>query len=220
MSNDELELGDDEHGEAKTGTDDGDRDGDGLSCPECGKTFSSKLLLGSHRFREHGVRGSSKSADKRRRGTAGKRRRSSSSTPPDRSARSKRARMVAETATELADLFEGSTANVDSLTIAGVIRRDADRMGDTLAALAERSLFGWLGPVIDNLFGAGGPLSFLRAFGPTARKFLAARPARPADDDAGSVDPALQAEFEARLERDGLEAATAWAQAAGLEVQA
>lgn len=197
-------------------SDDDDRGGAGLECPECGKVCSNKITLGMHRRSEHGVIGNRKKK--------GKSSSSSSSSRPkrqpaasDTGRRSKRARLVSETATELADLFERKVENVAALSMAEIIRRDADKMGASLAALAERSIFGWLGPVIDNLFGDGGPLSILRAFGPTARKFVSMRPERPAPPP--DADPLLQAEFEQRLATDGEEAAYAWAAAQGLEVR-
>ena len=195
-------------------SDDADRDGAGLECPECGKVCSNKITLGMHRRSEHGVIGNRKKKGKS----------SSSSSKPkrqpaaaDTGRRSKRARLVSETATELADLFERKVENVAALSLAEIIRRDADKMGASLAALAERSIFGWLGPVIDNLFGDGGPLSILRAFGPTARKFVSMRPERP--EPPPDADPLLQAEFEQRLANDGEDAAYQWAASQGLEVR-
>lgn len=197
-------------------SDDADRGGDGIACPECGKVCSNKITLGMHRRSEHGVIGNRKKKSSRSSSSSSSRpKRQPAATDTGR--RSKRARLVSETATELADLFERKTENVAGLTMAEIIRRDADRMGASLAALAERSIFGWLGPVIDNLFGDGGPLSILRAFGPTARKFVSLRPERAAAGD--DVDPGLQAEFEARVANDGEDAAYAWAAAQGLEVR-
>jgi len=114
---------------------------------------------------------------------------------------------------ELADLADSlrGRAESDGLTIADTIRRDANRMGDALAGLADRSMFGFLGLIIDALFGAGGPLSLVTAFGPTARKTIAARPRRELDE--------RQVEYERIYQDDGPEAAEAWARAQGLQVE-
>jgi hypothetical protein len=204
---DGLSLGDD-------GT--SGKDGDGasqLECPECGQGFATKATLGYHRWREHGVRGSSRrSAAKRKAGGGGE---SEPRRPREGVSKGRRAQLVSETMRELADLADSlrGRALADSATIADTIRRDADRMGDALAGLAERSIFGFLGPIIDALFGAGGPLSLVTAFGPTVRKTMAARPRREGDDLT-----ALQTEYERIYVEESPAAAAEWAQQQGLEV--
>lgn len=198
-------------------SDDVDRDGAGVACPECGKVCSNKITLGMHRRSEHGIVGNRKKKGKSSSSSSSSKSTRRPSPAADTGRRSKRARLVSETATELADLFERKVENVAALTLAEIIRRDADKMGAALAAVAERSIFGWLGPLIDNVFGDGGPLSILRAFGPTARKFVSMRPEQPAPPP--DVDPLLQAEFEQRIVTDGEDAAYAWAAQQGLEVR-
>lgn len=216
-------IDDDEHAAGQLAeldgrrSDDADRAGAGLECPECGKVCSNKITLGMHRRSEHGVIGNRKKKGKSSSSSSSSSRPKRQTAAADTGRRSKRARLVSETATELADLFERKVENVAALSMAEIIRRDADKMGASLAALAERSIFGWLGPVIDNLFGDGGPLSILRAFGPAARKFVAMRPERA--EPAPDVDPILQAEFEQRLATDGEDAAYQWAASQGLEVR-
>lgn len=200
---DELGLGLEEGGVG--------RDGDGATqheCPECGEGFASKSRLGFHRWKEHGVAGARRRSGKGAGGDEGKPDRR-----PSRPSKTRRAQLVSETARELADWIDSlaGRAEPDSLTIADTIRRDADRMGDALAGLAERSLFGFLGLIIDALFGAGGPLSLVTAFGPTARKTMAARPRHEDLDDR-------QAEYERIYQADGSEAAATWARSQGLEV--
>lgn len=207
---DELDLDGDEGGEDVVG-----RDGDDQpqhECPECSRGFASKATLGFHRWRVHGVAGSSRKSKEA--GSAG----GSEGKPerrPARPSKGRRAQLVSETMRELADLADSlrGRAESDGLTIAGTIRRDADRMGDALAGLAERSMFGFVGLLIDALFGAGGPLSLVTAFGPTARKTMEARPRR-----VGDLDD-RQAEYERIYQEEGPEAAETWARSKGLQVE-
>jgi hypothetical protein len=187
-------------------------DGDGAVehlCPECGQGYATKATLGFHRWKVHGVRGSSRK-QKKGGGGEGEPRRQREGV-----SKSRRAQLVSETMRELADLADSlrGRAQVDAATIADTIRRDADRMGDALAGLAERSIFGFLGPIIDALFGAGGPLSLVTAFGPTVRKTMAAHPRREGGDLA-----ALQAEYERLYVDEGPTVANEWAVQNGLEV--
>lgn len=182
-------------------------------CPECGEGFDSKPKLGLHRFRKHGIRGSSESSQ-RRRGTTDKAPRRKTVPAGGQPRRSK---LVAATLRELADMSDGIRGRFgdDDATIADTIRRDADKMGEALAALAER--LGVLGLLIDTLFGAGGPLGLFMAFGPTLRKTMGAgRAHREARQQAQLA--ALQAEYEQVLAESGLEAAQEWAAGHGLEI--
>lgn len=208
------------------GIDDGDElehggseKGDGADtehfCPECGDGFDSKAKLGLHRFRKHGVRGSSDSSKRRRGGTdkqpARKTQQSKAAGKPQRS------RLVATGLKEFADMADGLRGRfaLDELSIADTIRRDADKMGEALASLAER--FGFLGLLIDVLFGPAGPLGLFVAFGPTLRKTVASgRDRRSARDEARLT--ALQAEYEQVLAEQGVVAAQEWAEHHGLEV--
>lgn len=189
--------------------DERDRDGAGHECPECGRSFSTAMGLGLHRSREHGVKGIN-----RRRKESGGRDRAPRRTRETHS-RSDRSRLVSESITELVDLFQRRGDNVAAMSVADVLRRDADKIGDALASLAERQLFSALGPVIDTLFGAGGPLSFITALGPTFRKLLAGRPPRRHVDDELAQ---LQAEYERIYTHEGPERALTWAALNGLEV--
>jgi predicted TPR repeat methyltransferase len=66
--------------------------------------------------------------------------------------------------TGFADLLERRDELTDEDTLAGVIRRDADRMAEWLAALAET--YTGADRAIRWLFGAGSVLGFAGAFGP------------------------------------------------------
>lgn len=214
MSDDLVGIDDDadelEHG----GSEKGDGAGTEHFCPECGDGFDSKAKLGLHRFRKHGVRGSSDSSKRRRGGT--------DKTParkqqPKAAGRPQRARLVETGLKEFADMADGLRGRfaLDDLSIADTIRRDADKMGEALASLAER--FGFLGLLIDVVFGPAGPLGLFVAFGPTLRKTVASgRDRRSARDEARLN--ALQAEYEQVLAEQGVVAAQEWAEHHGLEV--
>lgn len=225
MSADDALPGiDDDDGLERGGVVDVDGGADEYTCPECGDTFDSRAKLGLHRFRKHGVRGSSESSRRRASKNGGgkdpapKRERSSSSSSGGNS-RSRRSRLVSETLTELADLGDGLRGRFadDGRSIADTIRRDADKMGEALAGLAERGMFAFLGPIIDAIFGAGGPLSVFVAFGPTLRKTLAAGGERRDRRDAARLEQ-LQLEYERILGEQGFAAAQEWATANGLEI--
>lgn len=202
--------------------DDGERtdnpDTDGHVCPECGESFGSKIGLGAHRRAKHGVLGIN--AKKERRERAPRR----NDTPRPAGSRSKRATLVEQTLKEVADLIERRGDNVDAYTFAQILRRDADKIGSWLAALAERRMFAGLGPIIDNLFGDGGPLSAITALGPTLRKLLSARPRRERDSGedhpSGLTGAQLQAEFERIMHEEGEDKALRWAALNGIEVAA
>lgn len=189
----------------------GASDSDGVECPDCGLTFDNKIKLGIHRAKEHGIEG----INKRKRGRSSGDRDAAPERPhrPSPQTKTKRARLVSETLVELADLLERRGDNVDALTVAGVIRRDADKIGNALAGLAERRMFAPFGPIIDALFGDGGPLSFITALGPTFRKLIAARPHRAPDESAQ-----IQAEFERLVADQGEDYALRWAALNGIEV--
>lgn len=209
MSDDDFDLDVDDRETTSAGGD----GNDGHPCPECGEQFDSAVKLGLHRKREHGVEGVN--ARKRRRGRdAAPRDRETAR--PNPASRSRRGRLVSETLVELANLIERRGDNVDDLTFAAILRRDADRIGGWLAALAERRMFAGLGPIVDNLFGDGGPLSAITALGPTVRKLVASRPRRQPGD--GEFDR-LAAEYERIVAADGEDAALRWAALNGLEVQ-
>jgi hypothetical protein len=222
MTDDLDELGGGDVGEGERGgveRVDGGADEYACDVDGCGRTFESAASLGMHRWAAHKIRG--RGRDKKSASGSGGDGRTNEGTPrrntPPQS-QSKRARLVSETATELADLIDSARGRLiaDGLTIADTIRRDADRMGEALAGLAGRNLFGLgslVGALIDNLFGSGGPLSLLTAFGPTLRKTLDARPRREPDELA-----AMQAEFNRMYEQDGPEVAHAWAIEQGLVV--
>jgi len=98
---------------------------------------------------------------------------STSKSSGDHSKRGRRKRQAQETILELVDVmdaFRGRGNGADPHDVADVGRRDAELMAETLAAAADR--FQPLAVAMDHLMGAGGPLSFLRAFGPIARAVM------------------------------------------------
>lgn len=195
-----------------------DPDADGHVCPECGQSFGSKIGLGAHRRAKHGVLGVNASKDGRKREGSPRR------NEPRPASKSRRATLVEQTLKEVADLIERRGDNVDAFTFAEILRRDADKIGSWLAALAERRMFAGLGPIIDNLFGDGGPLSAITALGPTLRKLLSARPRREhdtgEDHPSGLTSAQLQAEFERIMHEEGEDKALRWAALNGIEVAA
>jgi Zinc finger, C2H2 type len=58
---------------------------DGLTCPECGKTFTRAAALGAHRKMTHGVAGTSKNATGKRTNAAVSRKRRTTTTSRSRS---------------------------------------------------------------------------------------------------------------------------------------
>lgn len=207
----ELDDVDEDEPTGKPGSDDVDA---GFVCPECERVFDSALKLGAHRKGSHGVAGTSKDRRNRKRAASPRRDR-----PNNTGGSSDRARKVSETLRELVDLFERNGTNVEGLTLAAVIRRDADKIGEALAALAERRMFAPLGAAIDTMFGAGGPLSFITALGPTLRKVVAGRPQRLTGNDSnGAVD--LQQQYDSLLAEHGVDYANRWAALNGIELAA
>ena len=203
------------------GSDDDAEPTSGHACPECGQEFANRVRLGMHRRAEHGILGKNASA------AAGKGKRHASPRRPAGAAaaasRSSRSRKISESLTELVDLFERRTDNIDAHTLAEIIRRDADKIGEALAALADRRMFAPLGTAIDLLFGTGGPLSFLTALGPTVRKLLAGRTQARAERRAAAEHERaeadrLEAEYQAVLRDEGPDAARHWAATRGLQV--
>lgn len=84
-----------------------------------------------------------------------------------------RKRNVKETLLETAELLDalrGRTEDQEAESLVEIVRRDADRMAETLASMADR--FDPAAFVVDHLFGAGGPLSILTSFGPFLRSLI------------------------------------------------
>lgn len=138
---------------------------DELVCPECEAagnhvTFASPLNLGAHRRMAHGVAGKG-------RGKSGgsKRRTSTSTNPPKGSRVERRRKAVAETLRELVEFRDAARGDAfagEPEHLADVIRRDADRIAQAVAWIAER--VNPLGHGIDLLLGHGGPVTVLRGF--------------------------------------------------------
>lgn len=125
-------------------------------CPECGESFETKVGLGVHRKREHGIE------SKRRR----RRKRDKTDPAPNRKTRgsSGRKQKIKETLEEVAallDELQGQGAEIPD-RLADILRMDADKLAGFLAFAADRvSPFGLL---VDSSFGRGGPLAGVRAF--------------------------------------------------------
>lgn len=175
-------------------------------CPECGASFSRASALGLHRFRTHGIKGARRDRTNSRKDGAPRR-----PPAPGRGGNLEgRKRLVRETIVELLDtrraIAEG--LDTDELGVADTIRRDADLIAGALAGLAERVDF--LGVAIDRLLGVGGPLSFVRAFGPTLRKMIVSRRAAAVDRDQQQA--AVDAEYGRILSEQGQEAADLFAE--------
>jgi hypothetical protein len=147
-----------------------DESGDGLSCPDCDEgPFPSKLSLGAHRFHKHGIRGSSQTAKKERgrKGRSQTRPRTQAAAGSDdresgRQARRRKA--VKETLVELVSFTDEARGRGEGPPddLADVIRRDADKIANSVAWIAERFLP--LGRLIDLAFGHGGLLTVARGF--------------------------------------------------------
>lgn len=102
-------------------------------CPECGAEYKLAMHLGLHRRREHGVQGSAKQSSP-------KRKRTSSGGGRD-STQTRRRKAISETLLELvtfSDDLRGQSV-IDTSSLADVIRRDADRIADAIAAWAEKA---------------------------------------------------------------------------------
>jgi hypothetical protein len=90
--------------------------------------------------------------------------------PPKRMPAPELERRIPESLAEVADWLDGGAVDVEVNTLADLIRRDAEKMAEVAAALAQRvSPVAWL---VERLVGKAGPLSALRAFGPTVRRVL------------------------------------------------
>jgi hypothetical protein len=172
------------------GTEPGEDPAGELECPECGKRFKRAMHRGLHRRKAHGILGSAKKDRAPSRGGA-RRSRSSSpasdlggSQPGSTGGESRRRKAIKDTLFELADLADsvmGRRGLAIDTTLPEIVRRDADRQAAAIAGLASR--FEPLGVLIDVVFGAGGPLSFLLAFGPTLRKLRQLATQRQAERD-------------------------------------
>lgn len=155
---------------AGDGTQPGDAEQQGHACPECGEAFATPALLGAHRYRAHGVKGTSKRTGRRRRQTSGA---DASPRRPEQepASRSRRARAVEETLTEIVATVEAVRGErTEALDLAGTVRKDAPKMGRATAALAEK--IAPLAFFVDNFLGPAGPLMLARAFLPTARQLF------------------------------------------------
>lgn len=157
-----------------TGQDDGEPEGDAWTaatvtdehaCPECGRTFKTPGALGLHRKAVHGVE-SGRDRGERNKGKRGKRDGSPRRTDQSgRERQSRRARQVRETLEELttfSDELRGRNDDVPAQQLADVIRRDASKIADSLAWVAERLTP--VGLLIDRTMGHGGIITIARGF--------------------------------------------------------
>ena len=129
-------------------------------CPECGETFKLAMTMGAHRAKVHGVPGSSKTTKYTRRGRPpGSRNKERTSSPHE-----SRRKAIRETLIEFVDFADelGGRSDQKPKDIRDVIRRDADKLGDSIAYLADR--FNPLGLVVDATMGHGGVISMARGF--------------------------------------------------------
>jgi hypothetical protein len=133
--------------ELETGAEKLDVSGDHV-CPECGQTFKLAMHLGAHRARKHGVAAATP-----------KRKRSGAKSESASSPRARRKTAIASTLRELADLADDARGRGTELPedLAAVIRRDADKIATTLAAVADKlNPVGWF---VDATMGPGGVLT-------------------------------------------------------------
>lgn len=100
-------------------------------CPECGESFAHAIQLGAHRKQKHGVSGSSKRSERRRR-AGGER------APKRQDARKTRIKNALVDLANLSDDLRGRTTSDMPEHLADVIRRDADQLATMLSTLAER----------------------------------------------------------------------------------
>ncbi len=136
-----------------------------FACPECGEEYGTAMHLGLHRKHKHGVAGQSKTQQKerRRRTTGGGRDRQPSGRGGE-TRHARRRRAVRETITEFVDFADELRGRPTSqpLALVDVIRRDAERIADSVAWAAER--FNPVAIVVDRLAGHGSPVTFARGF--------------------------------------------------------
>lgn len=144
-------------------------DQDGFVCPDCDYVAPSRLTLGGHRFQKHGVRG--KTADRKRKSSGRPRgrppgggRASGDTGGGESSRQTRRRRAVKETLVELVSFTDEARGRGEGAPqdLADVIRRDADKIANSVAWIAER--FNPLGRMIDLAFGHGGLLTVARGF--------------------------------------------------------
>jgi hypothetical protein len=90
---------------------------------------------------------------------------------PSAAKQGERQKAIKESLGELADwMKERDVDEAEPEEIADVIRRDADKIAVVLTALSEKHDL--IARLCDRVFGIGGPLSVLRAFGPLGRHVL------------------------------------------------
>lgn len=175
------------------------------ACPECGDEFQSKVRLGIHRRSAHGVIG----------GRAGRKQRAADASPErepkdDRGRQGRRKREVAGTLRELADLaadFRGRDGGSDLPEhLADLIRRDADPIATSIAAIAEKLTP--LGTIVDWTCGRGGLLTIATGFSGLLRWLLRSGRNRNAQS---AEQQQMQIQYDALVE-SGLSAEDALAQ--------
>lgn len=135
---------------------------DDLTCPDCGEgPFASKLLLGAHRFHKHGIKSQKAAQPKGRKRTA---RTESAGDAPESGRQARRRKAVKETLIEMVSFTDEARGRSDEPAedLADVIRRDADKLANSVAWIAEK--FTPLGRGIDLLLGHGGPVTVIRGF--------------------------------------------------------
>lgn len=125
-------------------------------CPECGEEHDTAIRLGLHRRKEHGVLGSSREQTARGERSPRRTRTETSHT--------RRKRAVKETIVEFLDFSDEIRGRSDrpAEDLADVLRRDVDRIADSVSWAAER--FNPLAWAVDHLAGHGGVITFARGF--------------------------------------------------------
>jgi hypothetical protein len=129
-------------------------------------------------------------------------------TPPNLSRLERRAAKVKETIVE-AVAWAGLDFGGDDLSFVETLKRDADRVGHGIAALAEN--FKPFGIVIDKVFGATGPLAIFVALAPSiraGRRDLVAKLGQRKQRQADQAEAELRPEPEESRGRD--ETALLW----------
>lgn len=159
----ELAEAPDEQEDEETGS------SDELVCPDCDAgPFTSKLSLGAHRYHKHGVKGTAghkKSSGRPRGRPPGSKNRGEAGASEGESARqARRRKAVRDTLVEFVSFMDEARGRSDApaADLSDVIRRDADKIANSVAWIAERFLS--LGRMIDLLLGHGGPLTVARGF--------------------------------------------------------
>lgn len=152
LLDDDVETGD-EHQDDETET---TVEGEAFACPDCERSFKTKMGLGYHRRKAHGTVGEE---------TARKAGRKTASAGSRGGSQGSRKRKVKETLDELADTIDdlsGRRTEGEPLSFPDMLRQYGDGIAGSLAWTAERVTP--LGHVIDRTLGHGGLVTIAQGF--------------------------------------------------------